>query len=264
MADLFRGTTVLITGASSGIGAAFSDLLAPRGARLLLTGRNVPRLEAVAERARAAGADTVTHTADLTVSGAAAHLLSDLRHRGIVVDHLINNAGFSTHGRAYDTAVEPQLAVIDLNVRAATELALRLLPGMVERRRGGVLNVASTSAFQGMPWLTVYAATKAYLLTWSEGIHAELRGTGVRFCCLCPGPADTRFFEANRVTAVPPKAIMQTAAAVARAGLLAYERNRSHVISGPLPRFGAWLTRLAPRALAARVAALYGTPRRPR
>jgi short-subunit dehydrogenase len=264
MSDLFRGTTILITGASSGIGAAFSDLLARQGARLVLTGRNGPRLEAVADRARAAGADTVFLIADLTVPGAAASLLSELRHRGIVVDHLVNNAGFSTHGRAHETAVEPQLGVIDLNVRAATELALRLLPGMVERRRGGVLNVASTSAFQGMPWLTVYAASKAYLLTWSEGIHAELRGTGVRFCCLCPGPVDTRFFEANRVTAVPPKAIMQTAEAVARAGLRGYERNRSHVISGPLPRTGAWLTRLAPRALAARVAAFYGTPRRPR
>jgi short-subunit dehydrogenase len=125
---------------------------------------------------------------------------------------------------------------------------------MVERGRGGVLNVASTSAFQGMPWLTVYAASKAYLLTWSEGIHAELRGTGVRFCCLCPGPVDTRFFEANRVTAVPPKAIMQTAEAVANAGLRGWSGTGATSSRGRCPRRRV-LTRLAPRALAVRFAA---------
>jgi short-subunit dehydrogenase len=202
MADPFRGTTVLITGASSGIGAAFSDLLAPRATRLVLTARNTPRLEAVAARAREAGAEAVTLTADLTVPGAAANLLGELHHRGIVIDHLVNNAGFSTHGRAHEDAVEPQLGVIDLNVRAATELALRLLPGMVERGRGGVLNVASTSAFQGMPWLTVYAASKG---ACSPGARESTRSSGRRRSLLLPlpGPVNTRFFEANRVTAVP-------------------------------------------------------------
>jgi short-subunit dehydrogenase len=264
MRALFGGTTVLITGASSGIGAAFAALLAPTGARLLLTARDPVRLAAVAGLARSAGASVDTIRLDLTAPRAVPALLRDFAARHITVDHLINNAGFSTHGRGAEVPVGDQLRVLDLNARAATELALELLPGMVARRRGGVLNVASTAAFQGLAWLSVYAGTKAYLLTWSEALHVELRGTGVRCCCLCPGPADTHFFEAARMSAVPPAPIMQTPRAVARAGLRGYARNKSHVISGPLARTGAWLTRLFPRAVTALVAAGYARPRNPR
>jgi uncharacterized protein len=259
---LFAGTTVLITGASSGIGAAFAAQLAPTGARLLLTARRADRLAAVAERARAAGAGAGVETIplDLTAPGAVAALVTDLESRQVVVDHLVNNAGIGVAGRGTEAPLDAQLRVLDLNARVATELALRLLPGMVARRRGGLLNVASIGAFQGLPWLSVYAASKAYLLTWSEALHVELRGTGVRCCALCPGPVRTSWFAAAHIESTPPGLFMQTAEAAAHAGLRGYARDRSHVISSPMARASAWLTRAAPRALAARLATGFAKP----
>jgi len=258
--DLFGGTTVLITGASSGIGAAFADALSGTGARLILTARHPERLAAVAARARAAGAGVDTIRLDLTAPGAVAALIREFDTRGVTVDHLINNAGIGVVGRGDEAALERQLRVVDLNVRAATELALSLLPTMVARRRGGILNVASTAAFQGVPWLSVYGGSKAFILNWSEALHAELRGTGVRCCCLCPGPVATAWF-ASAGMGTPMRAIVQTAPEVARAGLRGYARNRSHVVSGSLSRAGAWLTRAVPRALAARIATGFAGPR---
>ena len=261
---LFADTTVLITGASSGIGAAFAAELAPTGARLVLAGRDQARLEAVAARARNRGAAVVTMALDLAAPGGVTTLLQRLEADGIEVDHLINNAGAGVEGPAIGTPVDAQLTVIDLNVRATTELALRLLRGMVQRRRGGVLNIASVAAFQGMPRLSVYAATKAYVLAWSEALNIELRGTGVRCACLCPGPVDSRFFD--RAGMRPPPAIfgMQSPTAVARAGLRAYGRNAGHHMSGVLPRVLAWSTRLTPRRLNASAASRFSRPRETR
>lgn len=261
MRALFEGTTVLITGASGGIGAAFAEQLAPTGARLLLTARDPARLDAASRRARAAGAVVEVVQLDLTEPGAVASLLRDLEARGVTVDHLINNAGIGLVGRGNALPVEQQLRVVDLNVRAATELALRLLPGMVSRRRGGVLNVASIGAFQGLPWLSTYGGSKAYVLGWSEALHVELRGTGVRCTCLCPGPVRTGWFAAAHLAAPPSQFLMQDAADAARAGLRGYVRNRSHVMSGPLARAAAWLTRAAPRAVAAYLATGFARPR---
>lgn len=264
MRALFEGTTVLITGASGGLGAAFAEQLAPMGARLVLTARRPQQLDAVAGRARATGASVEVLPVDLTAPGAIASLVEALTARGIAIDHLINNAGIGLVGRGDATAVEDQLRVVDLDVRAATELALRLLPGMVARQRGGVLNVASIGAFQGLPWLSTYGGSKAYVLGWSEALHVELRGTGVRCTCLCPGPVDTGWFAAAHLDAPPYHALMQDAQAAARAGLRGYVRNRSHVMSGPIARAAAWLTRAVPRAVAARAATRFAKPRRPR
>ena len=261
MRALFEGTTVLITGASGGIGAAFAELLAPTGARLLLTARRPDRLDAVAGRARTMGASVEVLRLDLTATGAVAGLVDELAARGTAVDHLVNNAGIGLVGRGQDTPVDAQLRVVDLNVRAATELALRLLPEMVARRRGGLLNVASIGAFQGLPWLSTYGGSKAYVLGWSEALHVELRGTGVRCTCLCPGPVETGWFAAAQLDSPPPRLLMQQAHAVARAGLRGYVRNRSHVMSGPVARAAAWLTRAAPRAVAARLATGFAKPR---
>lgn len=261
MRALFEGTTVLITGASGGIGAAFAELLAPTGARLFLTARRPDRLEAVAGRARTMGASAEVLRLDLTAPGAVATLVDALDARGVAVDHLVNNAGIGLVGRGHEAPVDAQLRVVDLNVRAATELALRLLPGMVARRRGGLLNVASIGAFQGLPWLSTYGGSKAYVLGWSEALHVELRGTGVRCTCLCPGPVDTGWFAAARLDSPPSRLLLQQARAVARAGLHGYARNRSHVMSGPIARAAAWLTRAAPRALAARLATDFARPR---
>lgn len=260
MADLFSGTTALITGASRGIGAAFADLLAERGAALALVARDRAALEVVAGRARRRGGRVEVLPADLADPAAPASIEREVAARGMVVDHLINNAGIGVNGRFADAAAERHLRVIDVNLRAPTELAARFLPGMIARKRGGVLNVASTAAFQGLVWLPVYSATKAYLLVWNEAVWVGLRGTGVRSCCLCPGPVDTAWFEANQASFRPPRGVAQTPEAVARAGLRGYERDRSHVISGFPFRLLAWSTRLAPRWLAARMAAGFGKP----
>jgi short-subunit dehydrogenase len=257
MPDLWRGTTALITGASRGIGAAFADALAARGADLLLVARNAADLEQVATRARAQGVRAEVIPADLAVPEAPANIASQVAGLGYTVDHLINNAGVGVHGYFVDGAPENHLQTVDINVRAVTELTARFLPGMVSRRRGGVINVASTAAFQGLAWLPVYSGTKAYVLTWNEAVWASLRGTGVRCCCLLPGPVDTAFFDHNDLTSRPPAFLMQSAAKVARAGLRGYEGDRSQINSSWLFGFLASTTRLVPRSVAARMGMFY-------
>jgi uncharacterized protein len=257
MADIFRGTTALVTGASRGLGAAFADLLAARGTNLVLVARGAEGLEAVAARARQLGVNVTTIPADLAGRETPRDIVTRLEAAGITVDHLINNAGLGGQGRFQDLSPETVLATIDVNARAVTELASRLLPGMLARRRGGMLNVASTSAWQGLIWLPVYSGTKAYVLTWSEAVWGALRGTGVRCCCLSPGPVDTPYFEANQFTSYPPRWMMQSPRTVAGYGIRAYERDDCHAISFLPFRLLAWSTRLAPRALAVRLGAWY-------
>jgi hypothetical protein len=257
MTDLWRGTTALVTGASRGIGAAFARLLAERGTNLVLVARGAEALEQVAAHARARGVTALPLPADLADPAAPRRLVETLATRGIAVDHLINNAGIGPHGRFHTLPAERHLPTIDVNIRAVTELTARLLPGMVERRRGGVINVASTAAWQGLKWLPVYAASKAYVVNLSEGLWATLRGSGVRCLCVSPGPVDTPFFDANDLTARPPRWLMQSADTVAGRGIRAYERDHCHTITFLPFRLAAWGTRLAPRALAARLGAFY-------
>ncbi len=257
MPDLFRGTTALITGASRGIGAAFADRLAGRGANLILVGRQRDTLEEVAARVRVHGTRVEVLPADLAEGDAPARIEREVGVMGLTVDHLINNAGIGVHGYFADATAARHVAVVDVNVRAVTDLAARFLPGMIARRRGGILNVASTAGVQGLAWLPVYSGTKAYVITWSEAVWVSLRGTGVRCCCLCPGPVDTGFFEHNDLTALPPRFAMQSAETVARAGLRAYQKDKSYTISFLPFRLMAWSVRLAPRWVAAMMGAGY-------
>jgi short-subunit dehydrogenase len=257
MTDPFAGTTALVTGASRGIGAEFAEALARRGANLVLVARTVNELEQVAAKARAHGVKAEVYRADLREPDAAATLVRWLEGRGIAVDHLVNNAGIGPHGNFAATPPARHLQTLEVNVRAVTELAARLLPGMLVRRRGGILNVASTAAFQGLAWLPVYSGTKAYVVTWSEGLWASLRGTGVRCTCLCPGPVDTAFFDHNEHARRPPRFLRQSSRRVAEIGLGAYERDRCLVISSWLFALAAWSVRLMPRSVVARFGALY-------
>jgi short-subunit dehydrogenase len=260
MPDPFRGTTALVTGASRGIGAALAAGLAARGARLVLSARRIATLEPVAAALRARGAAVECLPADLAGRDAPARLVNELETRGIVVDHLVNNAGISGHGRVQDVAPGDLTAVLQVDAAAPMELAARLLPGMLLRRRGGILNIASTAAFQGLPWTAAYGASKAFLVSWSEALHVELRGTGVRCTVVCPGPVATPFFAANHFPGQPPAWLMVSPESVAACALRAYERDRSLAITGLLARLAAWATRLSPRALNARVAAGYARP----
>ncbi|MDH4130772.1 MAG: SDR family NAD(P)-dependent oxidoreductase [Gemmatimonadota bacterium] len=260
MTHLWRDTTALVTGASRGIGAALAAEIAGRGARTILVARDRGTLEETAAPLRAAGREVAVIAADLAEPSAPAAIQREAERRGLVVDHLVNNAGVGPHGRFHHTAVERHLATIDVNVRAVTELTARFLPGMVDRRRGGILNIASTAAHQGLVWLPAYSGSKAYLMTWSEAVWAGLRGTGVRCCCVAPGPVDTPFFERNEIRSPPPRWMMQSAAVVARRALDAYEHDDCHAITHPPFRLAAWSTRLVPRALAALLGSFYGRP----
>lgn len=259
MIDIWRGSTALVTGASRGIGAAFADLLAARGANLILVARSAGTLESLAARLRASGIGATVLACDLAAPDAAATVIREVTARGWTVDHLINNAGVGPQGRFQDLPVERHLSTVDLNVKAMVDLSARFLPGMVARRRGGLLNVGSTAGWQGLQWMPVYSGSKAFVITWSEAVWVGLRGTGVRCCCCSPGPVDTSYFEVNHVTP-PPRWIMQSAGTVARRALRAYERDDCHVLPFLPFRLLAWSTRLAPRALAARLGGWYGAP----
>ncbi|WP_026343604.1 SDR family oxidoreductase [Nocardia sp. BMG111209] len=196
MAGYFERQRVLVTGASSGIGRAFAARVAADGGDLVLVAR---RAEVLEEQARDLhtrfGAQVEVAPADLSAPGAASKLTAQLAERAITVDGLINNAGLGSHGDL--AATDPAVASnqIAVNITALTELTAILLPGMLSRGRGAVVNVASTAAFQPVPHMAVYAATKAYVLSFTRALWAETRGTGVRVLAVSPGATDTAFFE---------------------------------------------------------------------
>lgn len=190
-------TTALVTGASSGIGEQFARQLAARGVNLVLAARSEQRLRALAGELEKAhpGVTVTVMTADLSVPGAADDMAGKLAAAGVPVDLLVNNAGFASYGRFADEDTDRLAREVQLNCGTVVALTARLLPPMLARRRGGVLNVASTAGFQPVPTMAVYAASKAFVLSFTEALWAETRGSGVRVLALCPGPTQTRFFE---------------------------------------------------------------------
>lgn len=191
----YRGRTALVTGASGGIGADMARLLGGYGARVLLVARSADALAAVADEVRQRGGEAAVYAADLQPAGAAAELAARVAAGGETVDVLVNNAGFGVQGPFLDAAPADVSGMVGLNVAAPTDLVRRFLPGMVERRRGGVLNVASIAAWTPAPRFAVYAATKAYVLSLTEALHVEVRGAGVHVSGLCPGPVRTGFAD---------------------------------------------------------------------
>jgi uncharacterized protein len=234
----------LITGASAGLGAEFARQCARRGEALVLVARRKDRLDALA--AETGGAEVIA--ADLAEPGAPARLIEAVAARDMTVATLINNAGFGLSGRFADLSLERQLEMIDLNVRALTELSRLVLPAMRERRAGAILNVASTAAFQPGPNMAVYFATKAYVLSFTEALHQELKGSGVRVSALCPGPTATEFGEVARSGRPGPARQSADAASVVAAGLKGLDRGQAVVIPGLGNKIGAQASRFLPRA----------------
>ena len=247
---------VLVTGASSGIGEALARRIARDGHHLVLTARRADRLEALArELAREHGIRATAIANDLTSPGGPAALVIELERRGLEVDWLVNNAGFGTVGRFDLLPVERELEEIRLNVRAPVELAGRLLPGMVKRGRGVVMNVSSMAAFGPMPYTATYAATKAFLLSFSEALAVELSRTGVHVVCVCPGFTRTEFqekahFDASRL----PSFAWMSAETVADQAVRAATRS-GVLVNGTMNNLTTVFMRIAPRGLMARVAA---------
>jgi uncharacterized protein len=239
----------LITGASAGIGVALAWQFARNGHALVLTARRGARIESLAGDIAGAGfARPVTIAADLATAAGIDALAAALAERGLEPAIVVNNAGFGLFGPAAGLDRERQLTMIDVNARALTDLSLRWLKG-IKRHRGGILNVASVAGFLPGPGMAVYHATKAYVLSFTQALHAELSAHGVRVCALCPGPVATEFFA---VAGIPdgyyPALFAHTAERVARKGYDGFMAGRRVVIPGEPNRMVPWLARLLPRA----------------
>jgi short-subunit dehydrogenase len=252
----------LVTGASSGIGATYARALHGRGQRVVLVARRGERLSALA--AELGGEEhALPLPLDLSAPDAASSLEADLASRKIAIDLLVNNAGLG-HTAPFDQQpLEVLRAMLDVNVRAVVELTRVFLPGMRERGRGRVVNVASNAAFQPVPFLSVYAASKAFVLSFTEGLAEELKGSGVQVQALCPGLTRTEFLDVAgthdglTVTRTP----MLSAEEVVEASLRGLDRGRLRVVTGWTNRLAVFAQRFVPAAVPRRVAAELYRPR---
>jgi uncharacterized protein len=241
----------LITGASSGIGAELARVFAERGHEVVLVARREARLVTLADEIAAGGRPRPTVLrADLEQRDAVAELAAALASRGLEPAYVVNNAGFGLSGRAADLDRDEQLAMIDLNVRALTELSLAFVDSLV-RQRGGILNVASIAGFLPGPGRAVYYASKAYVLSFSEALHAELSSRGVRVTALCPGPVPTEFqARAGSEGGLGERGIMVLSARrVAEIGYRGLMRNQRVVVAGAANKVAAFMLRLTPNAV---------------
>jgi short-subunit dehydrogenase len=257
----YRNKTVLVTGASGGIGEAFARLLAAKGAHLVLVARSEGKLLALAAELSAGygiRADVVA--ADLARPGAAREVYARAKMLGHPIELLVNNAGFATHGRFETLDLTRELEEINLNVTALVELTHAALPDLLARGSGGILNVASTVGFQPVPYMAVYGATKAFVLSFSEALWDETRGRGVTVTALCPGATETGFFDVvnAREASLGRRASPRDVAAL---GLRAWERRLPSAVHGRQNALLANASRFLPRGITARISGRITRPR---
>ncbi|MFQ5411142.1 MAG: SDR family NAD(P)-dependent oxidoreductase [Phycisphaerae bacterium] len=254
---MFRDKTVLITGASSGIGAALARRFARAGAQPLLVARRADRLAALAEELDTRSGKTVWISADLVEAGACERVVREARREAGEIDILINNAGVGEYGRFVEQRSDALERMMALNMGAVVRLTHLVLPAMCDRGTGAIMNIASTAAYQPTPYMAVYGATKAFVLSFSMAIWEEARRRGVGVTCVCPGPVRTEFFDHG--------GFESRKAAFSRTGHdseviaeLAYRqlaRGRAAYVPGLLNRIGAVLTRFAPLRIATQASA---------
>lgn len=246
-------TWAVVTGASGGLGRAYARYLASCGLGVVLTGRREAELHNLASELKELwAATTLVRRCDLADPSDRAALLDELSD--LEVDTLVNNAGFGMIGAVAESDAKRLSDMVTLNCVALTDLTRAVLPGMVRRGRGSIINVASTAAFQPIPTMAAYAASKAYVLRFTEGLWAEIAGTGVRTVAICPGPTDTAFFEAAGNNAVMSK--RRTPEQVVQTTFSALRANRPAVVDGPANALLAVASRLVPTRMALRVARL--------
>jgi uncharacterized protein len=246
--------TALITGASSGIGEAFARKLAARGRNVLLVARSEDKLISLCNELGRTNSVRAQHVAiDLSQREAPRQLFEETQKRGLAIDLLVNNAGFGSFGDFAKLNLERELNMIDLNIRALVELTHHFLLPMRERKQGAIINVASTAGFQPVPFMATYAATKAFVLNFSEALWEENRPHGVQVLALCPGVTETNFFEAAR-SERPPARVAQSPEEVVETALRALRRGSSHVVSGWTNFFMIEAERFVPRSLIVRAA----------
>ena len=242
----------LITGASSGIGEAFARALATRGNNLLLVARSEDKLiRLCSELGRTNSIHCQQFASDLSKLDSPARLFEETKNRGLEIDLLINNAGFGSMGEFATLDVAHELNMIDLNVRSLVEMTFRFLQPMRGRKNGAVINVASTAAFQPVPYMATYAATKAFVLSFSEALWEENRAYGIEVLALCPGVTETGFFAASHIQK-PPARTIETAEDVVETALRGLRRRKSSIISGAPNKFMVATERLVPRSFVLR------------
>lgn len=250
----FSGKTALVTGASSGIGKAFAESLAKRGARLILVARSKDRLDTIAASLTAGGTKVDVIAMDLSVPAAAARLQAETMRLGLEVDLLVNNAGFGKWGKFLDFDAATYSEMMHLNMDAVVELCHVYLPAMTRRGDCAILNVGSTGSFVSLPWTAVYAATKAFVLSFSEALSYELRGRGVTVTALCPGNTESNFATTANASVVKGAGESDSAEMVANFGLDAVLAGQMTVIPGASNRLVAFLPRILSRARIVRIA----------
>ncbi|MFZ0211453.1 MAG: SDR family oxidoreductase [Candidatus Acidiferrales bacterium] len=258
----WAGKWALVTGASAGIGQALAEQLAAGGAHLVLTARRKDRLEQLGAKLRNDhGVSVEIFIADLAVPGAPEQIRAFTQSKKIEIELLVNNAGFGSYGSFHEADVRRQLEMVQVNCAAVVALTHLYLPEMVARRHGDILILASVAGFQAVPYISTYAATKAFDLRFAEGIAEEVRQHGVHVCALCPGSTSTEFRE---VAGQPENTFRgaETAEKVARVGLRAVAQGKGSVISGLKNALSVEGQRLAPRSMVTRVAAGMFAPKK--
>lgn len=246
----------VVTGASSGIGAEIARNFSAIGHNLILVARRRAKLQALADELsqRDRGMVEVIE-ADLTKAKAPKALFDAIEEKGIAVHTLVNNAGFGLRGDFVELSIDEQLEMMNINMVALTKLSHLFLPGMMERGQGGIINVSSTAAFQAGPHMAVYYASKAFVLSFSEALHEEVKDHGLTVTALCPGPTDSEFRDRARMgnTRLFKQGKM-TSARVAEVGVEGYRAGHAIVVPGLRNRFSAQMARLMPRFITRRVA----------
>jgi len=244
----------LITGASAGIGEVFAKQLAQQGNNLVLTARRKEKLDSLArELSNLYKVQVETISADLATSDGSQALAKQIAESGWQINGLINNAGFGDRGSFTDLSLERQLQMIQLNVTTLVDLTHRLLPNIRQQQKAFIINVASTAAFQAGPNMAIYYATKAFVLSFSEALHEELKNQGIAVSALCPGATASEFAtEANMADTKLFKAGAMTPEAVVRKSLR--KKNKAIVITGWKNIFGVWSGKLSPRLVTRKLA----------
>lgn len=250
MQQIFPGTWALVTGASSGLGFEFARRLAHRGANVVVTGRNEPVLARLAaDLARVNAVRTEYVVADLAKAEGAVELFDAITRRNVNLSHVVNNAGFGSAGPLHELDAEREREMVRVNVEALVTLTRLALPGLLAQRRGGVLNVASTAGLQPVPFMSTYGATKAFVVSFTLALAAELEGTGVSAMALCPGPVRTGF-QAVAGLDRPGSALAElTPEKTVESALVAYARGERLFTPGLVNGVQAVASKLLPRSI---------------
>ena len=258
----WQGKWALVTGASAGIGVALATQLAEGGTHLLLTARRNDRLAALSRELKSRYKVQIqVCVADLAQPDGPEQLYNFAKQKDLAIDLLVNNAGFGQYGELADVATQRLFDMVQVNCTAVVHLTRLFVPDMIARRRGDILILASTASFQAVPYISTYAATKAFDLFFAEGLAEELKPHGIRVCALCPGSTESEFHAVAGQEQFTAKH-QETAEKVARTGLKALAAGKSYVISGLGNYLGAHSQRLVPRRTVTRIAANMFRPRK--